>query len=83
VSNAGQETATIVDIETTLKSLEGLINTVADTNDKRYAILLQLIEDLRKRIEALESKVLEMQTDAIAKASAEIVKAVCGGGKSE
>ncbi len=83
MSNAGQETATIVDIETTLKSLEGLINTVADTNDKRYAILLQLIEDLRKRIEALESKVLEMQTDAIAKASAEIVKAVCGGGKSE
>ena len=45
--------------------------------------MLQLIEDLRKRIEALESKVLEMQTDAIAKASAEIVKAVCGGGKSE
>jgi hypothetical protein len=79
---SSQEAAAVVDIETTLKSLEGLINAVADTNDKRYALLLQIIEDIKKRVDALESKVLEMQTDAIAKASAEIVKAVCGGGKN-
>jgi len=79
-----EETAQIVDIETTLKAMEGLINSIADTNDKRYQILLQLIEDLKKRIDSLEDRVLSLQTEAIAKASAEIVKAVCGGGgKSE
>lgn len=78
-----EETAQIVDIETTLKTMEGLINSIADTNDKRYQILLQLIEDLKKRVDNLEDRVLALQTEAIAKASAEIVKAVCGGGKSE
>lgn len=78
-----EETAQIVDIETTLKTMEGLINSIADTNDKRYQILLQLIEDLKKRVDNLEDRVLSLQTEAIAKASAEIVKAVCGGGKSE
>ncbi len=78
-----EETAQVVDIETTLKTMEGLINSIADTNDKRYQILLQLIEDLKKRLDSLEDRVLSMQTEAIAKASAEIVKAVCGGGKSE
>ena len=78
-----EETAQIVDIETTLKTMEGLINSIADTNDKRYQILLQLIEDLKKRVDSLEDRVLSLQTEAIAKASAEIVKAVCGGGKSE
>jgi len=78
-----EETAQIVDIETTLKTMEGLINSIADTNDKRYQILLQLIEDLKKRLDSLEDRVLSLQTEAIAKASAEIVKAVCGGGKSE
>jgi predicted nuclease with TOPRIM domain len=78
-----EETAQIVDIETTLKAMEGLINSIADTNDKRYQILLQLIEDLKKRLDNLEDRVLSLQTEAIAKASAEIVKAVCGGGKSE
>jgi predicted nuclease with TOPRIM domain len=78
-----EETAQIVDIETTLKTMEGLINSIADTNDKRYQILLQLIEDLKKRLDNLEDRVLSLQTEAIAKASAEIVKAVCGGGKSE
>jgi predicted nuclease with TOPRIM domain len=78
-----EETAQIVDIETTLKTMEGLINSIADTNDKRYQVLLQLIEDLKKRLDSLEDRVLSMQTEAIAKASAEIVKAVCGGGKSE
>jgi len=63
--------------------MEGLINSIADTNDKRYQILLQLIEDLKKRVDSLEDRVLSLQTEAIAKASAEIVKAVCGGGKSE
>jgi len=78
-----EETAQVVDIETTLKTMEGLINSIADTNDKRYQILLQLIEDLKKRLDNLEDRVLSLQTEAIAKASAEIVKAVCGGGKSE
>jgi predicted nuclease with TOPRIM domain len=78
-----EEAAQVVDIETTLKTMEGLINSIADTNDKRYQILLQLIEDLKKRLDSLEDRVLSMQTEAIAKASAEIVKAVCGGGKSE
>jgi len=79
-----EETAQVVDIETTLKALEGLINSIADTNDKRYQILLQLIEDLKKRQDSLEDRLLSLQTEAIAKASAEIVKAVCGGGgKSE
>ena len=78
-----EETAQVVDIETTLKTMEGLINSIADMNDKRYQILLQLIEDLKKRVDSLEDRVLSMQTEAIAKASAEIVKAVCGGGKSE
>lgn len=80
---SAEETAQVVDIETTLKTMEGLINSIADTNDKRYQILLQLIEDLKKRVDSLEDRVLSMQTEAIAKASAEIVKAVCGGGKSE
>lgn len=78
-----EEAAQVVDIETTLKTMEGLINSIADMNDKRYQILLQLIEDLKKRLDSLEDRVLSMQTEAIAKASAEIVKAVCGGGKSE
>jgi len=78
-----EEAAQVVDIETTLKTMEGLINSIADTNDKRYQILLQLIEDLKKRLDNLEDRVLSLQTEAIAKASAEIVKAVCGGGKSE
>lgn len=78
-----EEAAQVVDIETTLKTMEGLINSIADTNDKRYQILLQLIEDLKKRVDSLEDRVLSLQTEAIAKASAEIVKAVCGGGKSE
>jgi uncharacterized coiled-coil protein SlyX len=78
-----EETAQVVDIETTLKTMEGLINSIADTNDKRYQILLQLIEDLKKRLDSLEERMLSLQTEAIAKASAEIVKAVCGGGKSE
>lgn len=78
-----EEAAQVVDIETTLKTMEGLINSIADMNDKRYQILLQLIEDLKKRVDSLEDRVLSMQTEAIAKASAEIVKAVCGGGKSE
>jgi len=78
-----EEAAQVVDIETTLKTMEGLINSIADMNDKRYQILLQLIEDLKKRVDSLEDRVLSLQTEAIAKASAEIVKAVCGGGKSE
>jgi len=78
-----EEAAQVVDIETTLKTMEGLINSIADMNDKRYQILLQLIEDLKKRLDNLEDRVLSLQTEAIAKASAEIVKAVCGGGKSE
>jgi len=80
---SSEEAAQVVDIETTLKAMEGLINSIADTNDKRYQILLQLIEDLKKRLDSLEDRVLSLQTEAIAKASAEIVKAVCGGGKSE
>jgi len=78
---SSEETAQIVDIETTLKTLEGLINTVADTNDKRYQLLLQLIEDLKKRVDMLETRLFELQTEALAKASAEIVKAMCGGGR--
>jgi len=72
-------TAQIVDIETTLKTIEGLINTVAETNDKRYQLLLQLIEDLKKKVDMLEERLFELQTEALAKASAEIVKAMCGG----
>jgi hypothetical protein len=78
---SSEETAQIVDTETTLKTLEGLINTVADTNDKRYQLLLQLIEDLKKRVDMLETRLFELQTEALAKASAEIVKAMCGGGR--
>ncbi len=78
---SSEETAQIVDIETTLKTLEGLINTVADTNDKRYQLLLQLVEDLKKRVDMLETRLFELQTEALAKASAEIVKAMCGGGR--
>jgi len=74
-----EETAQVVDIETTLKTMEGLINAVAETNDKRYQLLLQLIEDLKKRVDNLEERVFELQTEALAKASAEIVKAMCGG----
>jgi hypothetical protein len=74
-----EEVAQVVDIETTLKTLEGLINAVADTNDKRYQLLLQILEDLRKRVEALETRLFELQTEALAKASAEIVKAMCSG----
>jgi hypothetical protein len=74
-----EETAQIVDIETTLKTMEGLINAVAETNDKRYQLLLQLIEDLKKRVDMLEARLFELQTEALAKASAEIVKAMCGG----
>jgi len=76
---SAEETAQIVDIETTLKTLEGLINTVAETNDKRYQLLLQLIEDLKKKVDMLEERLFELQTEALAKASAEIVKAMCGG----
>ena len=75
---SSEETAQVVDIETTLKTLEGLISTVADTNDKRYQLLLQLIEDLKRRVDALETRLFELQTEALAKASAEIVKAMCG-----
>jgi len=74
-----EETAQVVDIETTLKTMEGLINAVAETNDKRYQILLQLIEDLKKKVDNLEERVFELQTEALAKATAEIVKAMCGG----
>jgi len=49
-----EETAQVVDIETTLKTMEGLINAVAETNDKRYQLLLQLIEDLKKKVDMLE-----------------------------
>ncbi|MFP3223289.1 MAG: hypothetical protein RXR21_06490 [Nitrososphaeria archaeon] len=74
-----EETAQIVDIETTLKTMEGLINAVAETNDKRYQLLLQLIEDLKKKVDMLEQRLFELQTEALAKATAEIVKAMCGG----
>jgi hypothetical protein len=74
-----EETAQVVDIETTLKTMEGLINTVAETNDKRYQLLLQLIEDLKKKVDMLEERLFELQAEALAKASAEIVKALCGG----
>jgi len=74
-----EETAQVVDIETTLKTMEGLINAVAETNDKRYQLLLQLIEDLKKKVDNLEERVFELQTEALAKATAEIVKAMCGG----
>jgi len=40
---SAEETAQVVDIETTLKSMEGLINAVAETNDKRYQLLLQTL----------------------------------------
>jgi hypothetical protein len=73
-----EETAQVVDIETTLKTMEGLINAVAETNDKRYQLLLQLIEDLKKKVDMLEQRLFELQTEALAKASAEIVKAMCG-----
>ncbi len=74
-----EETAQVVDIETTLKTMEGLINAVAETNDKRYQLLLQLIEDLKKRVDNLEERLFELQTEALARATAEIVKAMCGG----
>ncbi len=74
-----EETAQVVDIETTLKTMEGLINAVAETNDKRYQLLLQLIEDLKKKVDNLEERLFELQTEALAKATAEIVKAMCGG----
>jgi len=74
-----EEAAQVVDIETTLKTMEGLINAVAETNDKRYQLLLQLIEDLKKKVDMLEERVFELQTEALAKATAEIVKAMCGG----
>jgi len=74
-----EETAQVVDIEITLKTMEGLINAVAETNDKRYQLLLQLIEDLKKKVDNLEERVFELQTEALAKATAEIVKAMCGG----
>jgi len=74
-----EETAQVVDIETTLKSMEGLINAVAETNDKRYQILLQLIEDLKKKVDNLQERLFELQTEALARATAEIVKAMCGG----
>ena len=73
-----EETAQVVDIETTLKTMEGLINVVAETNDKRYQLLLQLIEDLKKKVDNLQERVFELQTEALAKATAEIVKAMCG-----
>ena len=76
---SAEETAQVVDIETTLKTMEGLINAVAETNDKRYQLLLQLIEDLKNRVDNLEERVFELQTEALAKATAEIVKAMCGG----
>ena len=76
---SAEETAQVVDIEITLKSMEGLINAVAETNDKRYQLLLQIVEDLKKGVEALEARVYEIQTETLAKASAEIVKAICGG----
>ena len=74
-----EETAQVVDIEITLKTMEGLINAVAETNDKRYQLLLQLIEDLKKKVDNLEERVFELQAEALAKATAEIVKAMCGG----
>ncbi len=74
-----EETAQVVDIETTLKTMEGLINAVAETNDKRYQLLLQLIEDLKKKVDNLEERLFELQTEALARATAEIVKAMCGG----
>ena len=74
-----EETAQVVDIETTLKTMEGLINAVAETNDNRYQLLLQLIEDLKKKVDNLEERLFELQTEALAKATAEIVKAMCGG----
>ncbi|MCG2874806.1 MAG: hypothetical protein L7H09_05920 [Acidilobus sp.] len=74
-----EETAQVVDIETTLKTMEGLINAVAETNDKRYQLLLQIIEDLKKKVDNLQERVFELQTEALAKATAEIVKAMCGG----
>jgi len=40
---SAEETAQVVDIETTLKAMEGLINAVAETNDKRYQLLLQIV----------------------------------------
>ncbi len=74
-----EETAQVVDIETTLKTMEGLINAVAETNDKRYQLLLQIIEDLKKKVDNLQERLFELQTEALAKATAEIVKAMCGG----
>jgi DNA-binding transcriptional MerR regulator len=74
-----EETAQVVDIETTLKTMEGLINAVAETNDKRYQLLLQLFEDLKKKVDNLEQRLFELQTEALARATAEIVKAMCGG----
>jgi len=74
-----EEAAQVVDIETTLKTMEGLINAVAETNDKRYQLLLQLFEDLKKKVDNLEERVIELQTEALARATAEIVKAMCGG----
>jgi len=62
-----EETAQVVDIETTLKTMEGLINAVAETNDKRYQLLLQLIEDLKKKVDNLEERVFELQTEALAR----------------
>jgi len=62
-----EETAQVVDIETTLKTMEGLINAVAETNDKRYQLLLQLFEDLKKKVDNLEERVFELQTEALAR----------------
>jgi len=62
-----EETAQVVDIETTLKTMEGLINAVAETNDKRYQLLLQLFEDLKKKVDNLEERVIELQTEALAR----------------
>lgn len=77
---AGEEgQAQILDVETALKQLEGMIRAVSDTNDKRYQVLITVIEDLQRRIDSLEKGLLSLQAEALAKASAEIVKAMCGG----
>ncbi len=75
------EEAKVVDVQTYLVTLQGLIKSVADTNDKRYQLLLQLIEELNQRVKKLEDRIVQTQTEAIAKATAEIVRSMCGGGK--
>lgn len=70
------EEAKVIDVDTALKQLEALVRQVADTNDRRYQLVVQMLEDLHREVEELKRSVIDIQTEALARASAYIVRSL-------